>query len=502
MGVDDLSGRPDDQDRYLDYQAYLNTRFDAVRFDQDIERAQRYAARQMAMERTAPERDMLATTPVPETARYVLYTFASDLESTTSEATLLVNRYAAIEVYATAMRVAKMHRLGGDKDLSDYLGLEEHGFTGHMIIPPFELEEITIPPELLGATEDNDKAKAAVAQIRQRNEAIRKARQVHEASFAVAESNRARLILELESGALMLNARVKLNGEMLNYNASGGDITEWAKDFLLPKAHQVTPDDLISITRRGPIVQRPVSVGPNSPEMQRYERMRLKNPELVVDFRVAFDEALRIKMIIGACEDPVQLMRLRNTPGWEMLFPNTADGNAREEKWVGRVNEWTIGGEKFSQALQKAGGDYDKAWEEWGRGKRTLVEFDREVKGNAQGSFRGILTRKGNLYARNESSKERDDFRNNMAKFCGSKNAEETAETVWRLMGGAAEAGCVIYWSPDGKQKIIFLEGAPDASDDMAGKVMHVAAKREKDHAKNRPAGPDNTIDAYDRIGV
>ena len=107
MGVDDLSSVGGQNDADQRYYEYLNTRFDSARFGQDAERAKQYAAQQIARERTAPERDMLATIPVPETARLVLDTFASDLEATTSEAPLLVNRYSAMEVYGAAMKAAK-----------------------------------------------------------------------------------------------------------------------------------------------------------------------------------------------------------------------------------------------------------------------------------------------------------------------------------------------------------------------------------------------------------
>jgi len=240
------------------------------------------------------------------------------------------------------------------------------------------------------------------------------------------------------------------------------------------------------------------------------------------------DMAMRLYYIVALSEKREQLEKLRKTPGWRMIFPNSTPDQPSDEEllWVGSVVNWKDG-------LRRIG---DKA-ENPKEGNDLVEELD---KGHRKG-----FVAKGNIFAHAgyqlyeqkrldekgkpeyvkvpETGAEQETYvRKKVIEFLGGDRSAEAAEEVafrlFKLWGVAAEMGFEVYENPKypkGASSSYKLEYEMGPATDDFAKITRPwmyqwkqifekeGASEELDTSTiRRDAGPLGTWGRYDRFYV
>ncbi len=253
----------------------------------------------------------------------------------------------------------------------------------------------------------------------------------------------------------------------------------------------------------------------NLPDFAKFE----ENPENnLLGQRI--DLALRLFYTVSQSEMKSKMESLMDRPGWKFV----------EDRLLGfeRESAETLGNEVFlrlpekeqrKHAIEKWIGKVDKWEEDEKRRKDTTKE---EVKGEEdkkiEGGRRGFLTMFGNLYAKGITN-EREKISSLIGILVGDPVATRIADRFFRISGLAAEEGIERYspyregipWkvvkdaaeeldTEETKDARVSLEivGEP-VTDDLA-KIMNFRGYREKEMLKGRSAGPEETLQDFEKL--
>jgi len=253
-------------------------------------------------------------------------------------------------------------------------------------------------------------------------------------------------------------------GQFIN---TGGSVDKMAGNFTNPTPYTLRTDDFEAIFNYPAVVEEgDLPVG-----LQDEFRM---SPE-AVPFGTKIDTAYRLYQLIGLCEKPTNFKALMNSPGAKFI----KDGKTDEE-------------------IENVLGE----WETWSQTNREEETYKSE--------HRGLLTKHGNIFAREETEDEFKSVHEAIANFVGDRGAQETARYMMEATGEAAELGLETFWKKkvvgSGRatqtinELVVVMAGYPNTSDLV--KIYHPNEWQHKKTKNKAVAGTPNTRGKFGRLAV
>jgi hypothetical protein len=216
-----------------------------------------------------------------------------------------------------------------------------------------------------------------------------------------------------------------------------------------------------------------------------------------------------------------KMENLMGRPGWKFVEDKLLEFERESAETLGNEDFLRLPEEKQRKhAVEKWIGKVDE-WEEDEKRKKdtTKEEVEGEEDEKIEGGRRGFLTMFGNLYAKGTTN-EREKISSLIGILIGDPVATRIADRFFKISGLAAEEGIERYsqhpngipWkvvkdvaegsatkeTKDDAHDSFQLVGEP-VTDDLA-KIMNFRGYREKEMIKGRSAGPEETLQDFEKL--